>query len=162
MHTSTLTLWPSMLYDDDHDMIIWWSSYNYVVIITGGYSLQLLLLDDSLPAPLCSGSNRGGQTLKFMLIWVNSVWQQGHTNCQKERKNSYWSSSVGLLQEECNCSHPLLTSLANSDQMRACKLTRETGDDVSQNDTTCIMRCLTVFNSFTFMMIWYFMRWLFE
>ena len=52
---------------------------------------------------------------------------------------------VPCLQAECNCSHPLLTTLgdedSDSDLKRPCKLTKEQGDIMSEHDSACVLTC---------------------
>ena len=59
---------------------------------------------------------------------------------------------VPRLQAECNCSHPLLTTLgdedSDSDLKRPCKLTKEQGDMMSEHDSTCVLKCEQVSDIF--------------
>jgi len=75
------------------------------------------------------------------------IWSEAEYS-EKDDAHSNFSYSMTLCQrlcvqqvieEECDCIHPLLTSsLANSDSMRVCKLTKE--PELDNDDTTCILR----------------------
>jgi len=85
-------------------------------------------------------------------------WSEAEYSKEEDSHTSY-SYSMTLCQRlcvqqvieaECNCSHPLLTTLgdedSDSDLKRPCKLTKEQGDMMSQHDSTCVLKATLDFD----------------